>query len=84
MTFDRMRFDDAFSKRSSELEGISADELLRLFYRFGIIGFVKKGGGGRGGSEVAWQYRDPKQKFDSGARNFRVHWSLKEYLDLVE
>jgi hypothetical protein len=84
MTFDRAKFHDAFVKRSSELEGLSEDELLRLFYRFGIIGFVKKGGGGRGGSEVAWQYRDPKQKFDSGAKNFRVHWSLKEYLDLVE
>lgn len=84
MTFDRARFNEAFDRRSSELDGLTEDELLRLFYRFGIIGFVKKGGGGRGGSEVAWQYRDPKQKFDAGAKNFRVHWSLKEYLDLVE
>jgi hypothetical protein len=84
MTFDRAKFEEAFSRRSSELDGFVPDELLRLLYRFGIIGFVKKGGGGRGGSEVAWQYRDPKQKFDAGARNFRVHWSLKEYLDLVE
>jgi hypothetical protein len=84
MTFDRQKFDDAFARRASELDGLAPDELLRLFYRFGIVGFVKKGGGGRGGSEVAWQYRDPKQKFDAGARNFRVHWSLKEYLDLVE
>lgn len=29
---------------------------------------VLKGGGGRGGSEVAWKYRDPKQQFDAGAR----------------
>jgi hypothetical protein len=83
MTFDRARFEEAFARRESELEGLTPDELLRLFYRFGIIGFVKKGGGG-GGSEIAWQYRDPKQRFDAGAKNFRVHWSLKEYLDLVE
>jgi hypothetical protein len=84
MTFDRQRFDDTFARRASELPGRTPDEILRLFYRFGIIGFLKKGGGGRGGSEVAWQYKDPKQQFDAGARYFRVHWSLKEYLDLVE
>lgn len=84
MTFDRQRFDDAFQRRASEMGTRGATDILRLFYRFGIVGFVKKGGGGRGGSEVAWQYRDPKQQFDAGARNFRVHWSLKEYLDLVE
>jgi hypothetical protein len=84
MTFERPRFEDAYRKRSSDLGGKTPDELLRLFYRFGIIGFVKKGGGGRGGSELTWQYKDPKERYDPGANNFRVHWSLKEYLDLVE
>jgi hypothetical protein len=84
MTFDRQRFDEAFEKRQSELGARSPDDVLRLLFRFGVIGFQKKGGGGRGGSEIAWQYRDPKQRYDSGARYFRVHWSLKEYLDLVE
>ncbi len=33
MTFDRTKFDDAVVKRSSELAGLSSNELLRLFYR---------------------------------------------------
>ena len=84
MTFERPRFEEAFTTRAHELDGETTDGLLRLFYRFGIIGFVKKGGGGRGGSELSWQYKDPKERYNAGANNFRVHWSLKEYLDLVE
>ena len=84
MRFGRDEFDKAFrSLRLSKL-GLSEEEVLEMLYRFGIIGFTKFGGGGYGGSSVAFAYKDAMINFDPGATAFTVHPGLKEALELIE
>jgi hypothetical protein len=82
MRFDRDIFRKAFhdTGRSSS----NADDALELLYQFSILGFTKIGGGGYGGSAVAFRYKSPGVSFDPSATYFNVHPGLKEALELVE
>jgi hypothetical protein len=64
--------------------GVDADEALEALFRFSVIGFTKSGGGGYGGSAVAFRYRDPLLSFDPASRTLHVHVGLKEALELIE
>lgn len=81
MRFQRPRFDEF--ERARLVSDVRAEEALELLCRFSMIGFSKVGGGGYGGSEVAFRYRDPSVSFDHFARWFTVHPGLKEALELV-
>jgi hypothetical protein len=83
VSFSRGRFEGEF--RSATLaKPLTANEALELMYRFSIIGFAKYGGGGHGGSGVAFAYKDPEVGFDPVSRTFSVHPGLKEALELVD
>ena len=84
VSFRREDFTAAFSAlRLARLE-LSPDDALELLYRFSVIGFRKIGGGGYGGSAIAFRYRSPNVNFDPAAPSFMVHPGLKEALELVE
>ena len=70
--------------RSSALAQRDPPEILTALYRFGIIGFARRGGSGKGGTVEYWSYRNPDITFDAGAPYFKVHLGLKENLDLRE
>lgn len=82
--FGRAAFEDAFEALKLGKRKLSVDDALELLYRFSIIGFTKIGGGGYGGSAVAFRYRSPSVNFDPAAPNFNVHLGLKDALELVE
>lgn len=84
MRFSRKDFENAFATLRLERKGFDVDEALETLYAFGIIGFAKIGGGGYGGSAVAFSFRDPSVNFDPAAPYYRVHPGLKEALELVD
>jgi hypothetical protein len=71
--------------QARELAGqVPAGEILDALYSFSIIGFGRRGGSGRGGTDEYWRYRNPEVTFDAHAPYFKVHPGLKENLDLKE
>ena len=82
--FKRDDFEAAFKAIKLDQLDRGVDDVLELMYRFSIIGFTKIGGGGYGGSAVAFRYRSPAVSFDPAALQFSVHLGLKDALELVE
>jgi hypothetical protein len=63
-------------------EGEAPLSILEKLYNYSIIAFYRAGGGGYGGSEYVFSYKEPRTKFDSTAFRFRVHPGLVEVLGL--
>jgi hypothetical protein len=85
MRFSRDTFANSFSELKLEQRlGLTVEDSLELLYRFSVLGFVKIGGAGYGGSANAFRYKSPSIGFDPGASNLVVHPGLKETLELVE
>jgi hypothetical protein len=82
--FRRDAFEAAYNALKLQRFGLGVDDALELLYRFSVIGFSKIGGGGYGGSAVAFRYKSPTVNFDPAAPSFSVHLGLKEALELVE
>jgi hypothetical protein len=80
LQFDRSDFEAACEKRASFLstEKQPIDILSELF-RFSIIGCYAPGGGS-GGSEYIFKYKEPSAQFNEAATSFRIHAGLKEVL----
>jgi hypothetical protein len=76
--FERKRFEDEFLARFSTDPGAAMQHL----FTFSIIGFYRPGGGGYGGSEYVFRYKEPISRFDPAATRFRVHPGLIEHLGL--
>ena len=64
------------------LPNVSAEDALKRLYEFSFIGFYRPGGGGYGGSEYVFKYKEPKIRFDSTSSRFRIHVGLIEVLGL--
>lgn len=56
--------------------------ILTQLFEFSLIAYYVPGGGGYGGSEYVWRYRDPRARFNEAASSFRIHPGLKEVLGL--
>jgi hypothetical protein len=84
LTFSREQFDEACDARAGLTGGAEPGQILEALYSFGVIGFARLGGRGRGGTTEYWYYRNPEVPFDAGSPYFKVHAGLKENLDLKE
>lgn len=85
LRFTRTEFDQAYGALQLEEKlGVTSDQAIEELFRFSVVGFTKTGGGGYGGSAVAFRYRDSRLSFDPSARTLHVHPGLKEALELVE
>lgn len=84
LTFSPARFAEVASKSKPLLANTEPPAILENLYDFSVIGFARRGGAGRGGTDEYWRYRDPEVTFDAEAPYFRVHPGLKENLDLKE
>jgi hypothetical protein len=74
---------EEFSKALQErIPGASAEAVIEGLFRFSVLGYLRPGGAG-GGSYWIWQYKDPREKFDSRATELKTHRGLKEALGLV-
>lgn len=56
--------------------------ILNELFEFSLIGYYAPGGGGYGGSEYVWRYKDSRARFNESATSFRIHPGLKEVLGL--
>jgi hypothetical protein len=86
MTFILQNFEESHERLKNRLDKVieNIGTVLERLFEFGIIGFYKPGGGGRGGSEYCFQYASELQPFNPKASYFRVHAGFKEYLELIE
>jgi hypothetical protein len=82
VTFTRDQFVAEYDRRKSRENEESADDALRLLYRFSVIGYERRSG--YGGSSWAFQYTNPEAGWDNSASKFKVHLGLKEYAKLRE
>lgn len=78
--FERSAFDAAFAKHKGGFpDGFNEIRILQDMFEFGVVAFLKSGGGG-GGSDYVWRHKDRRTKFNDGAQFFRIHAGLKEAL----
>lgn len=56
--------------------------ILSELFEFSLIAYYAPGGGGYGGSEYVWCYKDSRARFNESATSFRIHPGLKEVLAL--
>jgi hypothetical protein len=82
LQFTRNDFLEAWDKRKSLLSGEDKPDLaMKQLYEFSVIGFYSLGGGG-GGAEYVWKYKNPKSTFNENASQFRVHSGFKDVMGL--
>jgi hypothetical protein len=82
LQFTRDDFLEAWQKRKSLLSGDDQpDSAMKQLYNFSVIGYYSPGGGG-GGAEYVWKYKDQKSTFNENATQFRVHPGFKDVLGL--
>ncbi len=63
-------------------EGYDPTSILNELFEFSLIAYYAPGGGGYGGSEYVWRYKDSRARFNESATSFRIHPGLKEVLGL--
>jgi hypothetical protein len=82
LQFKKEDFVDAWEKRKSLLTGDDNPEMaMKQLYDFSLIGFYSPGGGG-GGAEYIFKYKDKRSSFNENASQFRVHSGFKDVLGL--
>jgi hypothetical protein len=59
---------------------LSPTAILAALFEFSLVGYYAPGGGGFGGSEYIWKYKDARSQFNEAALNYRIHPGLKEVL----
>jgi hypothetical protein len=82
LQFTRPDFINAWEKRKTLLTGDDRPDLaMKELYEFSLIGYYSPGGGG-GGAEYVWKYKDKRSTFNENASQFRVHSGFKDVLGL--
>ncbi len=69
-------------RKEKETGNFEAINSLKLLFEFSIIGYYSAGGGGFGGAEYIYKYKNVNSKFDENAKSFRIHPGLLETLSL--
>ena len=81
--FDMEDFENAIEKKRSLFsDGITTYDSLKNLFEFSIIGYYKAGGSGYGGSEYIFKYKNTRAQFEEGAKTYRVHPGLIDFLGL--
>jgi len=85
LTFTADEFQAACEQRKLLLPGnVVVSSILKDLFEFSVIGYYKAGGGGFGGAEFIWRYRDPRAQFNEVASQYKVHLGLKEALGMKQ
>ena len=81
LQFTLLDFQEACEARKTVLpSNKSPAAILGVLFEFSIVGYYSPGGGGQGGSEYIWRYKDVRAQFNEAASNYRIHAGLKEIL----
>ena len=82
ITLSREEFDSVWRERQGLFEsGESPERALSALYEFSVIGYLATGGRGAG-SKYVWRYLEPRVRFNSDAKSYKVHLGLKSEFDL--
>jgi len=85
LSFTLEAFQKSHKKIANRINDLEKPEtVMERLFEFGIIGFYKPGGGGRGGAEYCFQYSSELQPFNPKSVKYRVHVGFKEHLELLE
>ena len=80
--FPKEKFDETYELRRKALNlSASPTDAMNSLFDFSIIGFQAVGGR-RGGSDFVFKYKDEKATFSDRSALYRVHWGLRETLQL--
>ncbi len=80
--FDKATFLSVFEAKKDSFPNVRDPiSILKGFYEFSVIGFIRKGGRG-GGSEYVFKYESPNARFDESAEQFKLHLGLVDVLEL--
>ena len=60
-------------------EGSNPSLILAALFQFSLVGYYAPGGGS-GGSEYVFRYKDTSAQFNEAASSYRIHAGLKEVL----
>lgn len=83
LQFSRDEFLEEFEKKKNSFPDIKNPmQILKELFEFSVIGFYRAGGGGYGGSEYIYKYKDLRAQFDETAQKFRLHPGLMDVLGL--
>lgn len=83
LQFKRDDFEKACKTRAGILpHSYNPARILNELFEFSLIAYYNPGGGGYGGSEYVWRYKDSRARFNEAATTFRIHPGLKEVLGL--
>ena len=83
LQFTLQDFKEACERRKTFLfPDIEPLGILGILFDFSLVGYYAPGGGGFGGSEYIWKYKDVRSQFNEAALNYRIHAGLKEVLGL--
>lgn len=81
--FTISEFEQAPKSRSDiDLGGEQTRSILSSLFEFSVVGFLRSGGSGFGGSQYVWRHVDRNIKFNEQAQKYRVHYGFAEVLDL--
>jgi hypothetical protein len=70
------------SKKSLFPEIQDPFQILQQLFEFSVIGFYRAGGGGYGGAEYVYKYKDPRALFDENSTRYKVHPGFMDALGL--
>lgn len=81
--FDLADFNQTFEKKKYLFDKeVNPYKSLKNLFEFSIVGYYRAGGSGYGGSEYVFKYKNTRSQFEEGARNYRVHPGLIDFLGL--
>ena len=82
VNFSREEFETVWHERRGLFDDQQTpDKALAALFEFSVIGYLATGGRGAG-SKYAWRYLEPRVRFNSDAKSYKVHLGLKSEFDL--
>lgn len=82
--FTKEQFHESYKKITNRLSLPEETVVLERLYEFGIIGFYKPGGKGKGGATYTFQFSSEYQNMNVVAEKYMIHYGFKEFLELIE
>jgi hypothetical protein len=81
--FTKQDFERACAARAGVLpKNYDPAKMLAQLFDFSLVAYYMPGGGGYGGAEYIWRYKDSRARFNEASTSFRIHPGLKEILGL--
>lgn len=68
------------ARRDMLKDGMMATEMLAHLFEYSVVGYYRPGGGGFGGAEYVWKYKERRSLFNENATSYRVHPGFMEVL----